>query len=84
MMSDLDDLLATFYPEETAEIRKKLADLRIQAIMFDMDIDLEAFSLKPKKEEERPTWFSRYMERFHYADNLPEDPEQNWDEELEI
>lgn len=43
--------------------QKKYADLKIQAMMFDMDIDIETWSLVPKAESTKPTWLTRWLDK---------------------
>lgn len=48
---------------ELAEAKRKLADLKVQAMMFDMDIDIETWSLVPKVKSEQPFWITRWREK---------------------
>lgn len=84
MMSEqeLDSLIETFYPGTAEEIRKKIADLRVQAMMFDMDIDWELLELVPKTQQKEAVWLTRWLNRFHESDNLAESPEQNLEEDI--
>lgn len=45
-----------------------LADLKVQAMMFDMDIDIEALSLEPKRSDNTPIWVRRWREKLDQAD----------------
>ena len=47
---------------------KTLADLRIQAMMFDMAVDLETASLVPKTAETAPKWLTRWKEKMADSD----------------
>ena len=47
---------------------KTLADLRIQAMMFDMDVDLETASLVPKSAEIAPQWLTRWKDKMAESD----------------
>lgn len=58
----------------------KYADLQIQAIMFDMDIDIETWTLIPKETYREPFWLTGWKEKIEQSDNRPEDEEQNWGE----
>ncbi len=42
---------------------RKYDDLSVQAILFDMEIDIETWSLVPKVKEERMQWQINYKER---------------------
>lgn len=75
-------LLQSFTSVDLNKTKVTYADLQIQAMMFDMDIDIETWSLVPKKTTKSQPWLERWMNRFHEADNLPEDPEQNLEEDI--
>lgn len=46
-----------------------LNDLKIQAMLFDMDIDFETFELVPKRKKyEVPKWVERWKEKRAEAD----------------
>lgn len=62
-------------------LAKTLADLKIQALIFDMDIDIETLSLMPKSTSVEPAWLTQWKNRFGDGDNDPSDPEQNIDED---
>ena len=47
-------------------------DLKIQAMMFDMDIDIETWSLVPKRKDTMPTWLRRWKEKVSEGDDGPE------------
>jgi len=48
---------------------KKVADLRIQAMMFDMDIDWETLEVVPKsKVEPEAIWLTRWKEKVDQSD----------------
>lgn len=51
---------------------KKYADLKIQAMMFDMDIDIETWSLVPKTNFKHPIWIENWREKSDNGDNQPE------------
>lgn len=63
------------------EVALKLADLEIQSMIFDMDIDIEALRLTPKNNYKEPFWLSRWKEKCQQSDNRPEDPDNNWEED---
>lgn len=46
----------------------KYADLQVQSMMFDMDIDVETWSLVPKAKDETPIWIKRWRENRESAD----------------
>ena len=55
--------------EATAKkLVKKVADLKIQSMMFDMDIDYETLSLVPKIEYREPKWLSSWKEKVAQGD----------------
>lgn len=48
---------------------KLVADLRVQAMMFDMNIDWETLELVPKVQvEEDPFWLARWKEKRDQSD----------------
>lgn len=49
-------------------VTKKVADLKIQAMMFDMDIDFETLELIPKTKDTTPIWIKRWNEKRASAD----------------
>lgn len=57
---------------------KRLCDLRVQAMMFDMDIDIETWSLVPKVEHSDPVWLQRYKDKLDESDV----DQWTWDMEL--
>lgn len=57
-----------------------LADLTVQAMMFDMDVDIETVSLVPKRKDNVPMWTKRWREKEHGADRKPEDYEGGKDD----
>jgi len=61
-MNDLDELILTDQQKET------IADLKIQAMLFGMDIDLETLSLVPKTRQEASTWLTRWKEKVAESD----------------
>lgn len=63
--------------------RRFIADLKIKAMMFDMDIDWDLLELTPKVQHTKPVWLERWLNRFDEGDNFPDSPEQNLDEEWE-
>lgn len=42
---------------------KKYNDLKIQAMMFDMDIDVETLTLMPKAVDTTPIWLKKWREK---------------------
>lgn len=57
--------------ELTEEQIKKIDDLRVQAMLFDMDIDWETASLVPKTKDETPFWIKKWKEKQYGADYDP-------------
>lgn len=51
---------------------KKYADLKIQAMMFDMDIDIETWSLVPKTNFKHPVWIEKWRENQDNSDYQPD------------
>lgn len=50
-------------------MNKILADLEVQAVMFDMEVDWETLTLVPKKKKiEAPVWIRRWRENRENAD----------------
>lgn len=62
--------------------REKIADLKVQSMMFDMEVDWETLKLVSKKKPyQEPFWITRWKEKRDNSDNLPESPEQAaWDD----
>lgn len=48
--------------------RKVVADLKIQSMLFDMDIDWETLTLVPKSTYVEPAWLARWKDRTADAD----------------
>lgn len=59
---------------------KHIANLRVQAMLFDMEIDWEAGTLIPKQKDETPYWLKKWRSREHEADRHPKDYEGGEDE----
>lgn len=53
--------------EEELEI-EVISELKIQAMIFDMDIDYEALALIPKRKDNTPVWIKRWNEKRAEAD----------------
>lgn len=55
---------------ETEEklLEETLADLQVQAMIFDMDIDIEAMRLVPKSDYKEPFWITNWKEKQHGGD----------------
>lgn len=62
------------------EVATKIADLTIQAMMFDMDVDIETASLVPKRTENLPIWIKRWRAKEEGSDRSPQDYEGGKDE----
>lgn len=54
--------------EEGALAVAKWKDLQIQAMLFDMDIDIETWSLVPKRKDVTPIWIKRWREKQDNSD----------------
>lgn len=63
-----------------SEVIDKLADLTVQAAMFEMDIDIETMSLTPKKSYSLPIWIKRWRNKEQGSDRTPQDYEGGKDE----
>lgn len=46
----------------------KLDDLKVQAMLFDMEVDLEAFDLVAKRKDDRPGWQIRWNDKRNQGD----------------
>lgn len=60
--------------------QKTLADLTIQAMLFDMGIDLETASLTPKVKDPTPIWIRKWRDKEAGGDRQPNDYEGGKDE----
>lgn len=49
-------------------LNKTLADLHIQAMLFDMDVDWETLQLAPKSDYTAPMWLTRWKEKVAESD----------------
>lgn len=68
--------------EQIEEISTRLADLKIQAMIFDMDIDIETWSLVPKDKFKHPFWIRRWREQQENSDYTPDgSDDQEYDNE---
>lgn len=55
--------------EDRAILERKIADLKIQSMMFDMDIDWETLQVVPKgKVEPEAIWLTRWKEKVDQSD----------------
>lgn len=52
----------------TKAAEKKLADLTIQSMLFDMDIDLETATLVPKTVTKEQSWLTKWKNKRSDAD----------------
>lgn len=66
-----------YNPTVLAQARKRYADLIVQAMMFDMDVDIETWTLMPKRKDEIPFWIKRWRSQQAERDYLDID-EQGW------
>ncbi len=68
--------------EEIARLQEQVADLQIQAMLFDLAIDCELLTLCEKTSYAAPMWLSRYKDKVDaHGDNFANDQENNWEEE---
>lgn len=74
MVVEIDGLMC-----DVELIQKALTDLEVKAMMFDMDIDIETWSLVPKNKYAEPIWITRWKEKEHGADT--DNRLDYWDEE---
>lgn len=49
-------------------IQEILDDLKVKAMMFDMDVDIEALRVVEKRKDERPHWQLAWNEKRSQAD----------------
>jgi hypothetical protein len=56
----------------TEQHTKKYADLQIQAMLFNMDIDIETWSLVPKDNFKHPVWIEKWREKQDNSDYQPD------------
>lgn len=54
--------------DQKDELLEKVADLQIQAMMFDMDIDYETLSLTERIKYDQPIWLQRYKTKLDNSD----------------
>lgn len=56
--------------EVTPETIKRIADLKVQAMMFDMEVDWEAGKLIPKQPEyKEPFWIKKWRDKQNSSDS---------------
>jgi hypothetical protein len=56
----------------TEQHTKKYADLQIQAMLFNMDIDIETWSLVAKNNFKHPIWIEKWKEKQDNSDYQPD------------
>lgn len=54
------------------QLAKRVADLHIQSMLFDMDIDWELLTLCEKSDSKELQWLTRWKEKVDNGDNQPE------------
>ncbi len=60
------------FEELTPEERKAIADIKVRAMMFDMDVDWETVTLVPKqKQTQDPQWLINFKNKREQSDNDP-------------
>ncbi len=65
------------FEELTPEERKAIADIKVRAMMFDMDVDWETVTLVPKqKQTQDPQWLINFKNKREQSDNDPSSPEE--------
>lgn len=65
-------------PLQTDKIIAIRDDLKIQAMIFDMDIDWETLTLVEKRKDDTPQWLKNWQAKRLLSDNDPASPEQAW------
>lgn len=58
--------------QDKERISAKLADLRVQSMMFDMDIDIETWSIVEKSEDKEAYWLTKWKEKQEKGDKKHE------------
>lgn len=61
--------------QEEELLVKTYDDLQVQAMMFDMSVDIETLTLVPKQVDNTPVWIKNWREKEHESDRKPEDYE---------
>lgn len=62
--------------------QKKFADLKIQAMLFDMDIDIETWSLVKRPVYKEAFWITNWREKLANSDYTPDgSDDQEWDKD---
>lgn len=64
------------------QLAKRVADLYIQSMLFDMDIDWERLTLCEKSDYKEPFWLTRWKDEMEQADYMPDgSDDQEYDDE---
>lgn len=60
--------------------RIKLADLHIQAMLFDLEVDIERWTLRPKTDYKEPFWITRWKDKLNDSDYMTDgSDDQGWE-----
>lgn len=60
---ELKQLLGKSFGNVATTYREKSADLTIQAMLFDMEVDIETLNLMPKVASADSVWLTRWKEK---------------------
>lgn len=66
-------------PKECNQVKGAYADLEIQAMIFDMAIDIETWSPVPKRQNGLPAWIGRWRAKEAQADQDPYFDNEGWE-----
>lgn len=64
----------------TTKDQARIADLKVQAMLFDLNVDIETLTLEPKRTDQVPIWIKRWREKEAGSDRNPEDYEGGRDD----
>jgi hypothetical protein len=68
--------------EQKERIRSIAADLKIQAMMFDLDVDWESLELTPKRTDTQPFWVKNWKDKLNESDYMTDgSDDQEYDNE---
>lgn len=56
--------------DQREQLATRIADLYIQAMIFDMDIDMELLTLVEKNTYVEPEWLARWKDKMENADYM--------------
>ena len=78
MSNKQNDIWIENIDEVIVSLKALSADLKVQAMMFDMDIDWETLELTAKNDYKEAVWLTRWKEKVADGDAGAESPEQAW------